>query len=178
MDTGREPRADGLAMLGELYRLGKQMPPLTVPAEFALLGPVLNLMIGGRSGAPTYRTALHLDNDRYIPAYRATLSTLLRGLPAEHHFCTLIDRAITHDQFENTHLLAALDELDPPDGAPPRMRAATRYTLPAARHAAAKFALLAPVLPPAVAAAGVLVLRHVLPAEPAHDGPGARSGQP
>ena len=101
MDTVRESRPDTLAMLGELYRLGKQMPPLMLPAEFALLGPILNLMIGGRSGAPAYRTALHLDNDRYIPAYRATLGALLRGLPGEHHLTTLIDHAITHDQLEN-----------------------------------------------------------------------------
>ena len=172
MDMVREDRPDTLAMLGELYRLGKQMPPLMLPAEFALLGPILNLMIGGRSGAPAYRTALHLDNDRYIPAYRATLGALLRGLPGEHHLTTLIDHAITHDQFENTHLLAALDDLDPPDGAPPRVRAATRWTLPAAAHAATKFTLLTPALPPAVAVAAVHAIRHSLRPGPAHAGQG------
>ena len=164
MTAVRESRPETLAMLGDVYRLGKQMPPLMVPAEFALLGPVLNLLMGGRSGAPTYRTALHLDNERYIPAYRATLGALLRGRPGERHLTTLIDRAISHDRLENANLLAALDELDP--------------ALPAARHAATKFMLLAPALPPAVAVAGGHAIRYVMRSGPAHAGLSVLSGQP
>ena len=156
----RDSDQDVLALLADLHRLGKQMPCLMVPAEFALAGPVLNLMIGGRTGAPTYRTALHLDTARYIPAYRHTLTALLHGLPGERHLMDLVDRATDQDQLENEHLLAALDRLDPPDGAPPQVHAATRHTLPAAGHAAAKFALLFPAVLPAVLVAATEALRR------------------
>jgi hypothetical protein len=157
-----DPDPDALVLLTDLCRLGKQMPRLMVPAEFAMVGPVLNLMIGGRSGAPVYRAALHLDTERYIPAYRATLAALVRGLPGQRHLMDLVDRAIRHDLVENDHLLAALDRLDPPDGAAAQVHAATRYTLPAARHAAAKFALLAPAVLPALPVAATLALRRVI----------------
>jgi hypothetical protein len=153
---------DPLAQLAALHRLGKQMPPLMVPAEFALTGPVLNLMIGGRTGAPTYRVGLRLDTERYIPTYRATLAALLHGLPGERHLMDLVDHAIHQDLLENEHLLAALDRLDPPGGAAPDFRSATRHTLPAARHAAAKFALLVPAVLPALPVAATVALRRLI----------------
>jgi hypothetical protein len=156
----RDVDQDALALLVDLYRLGKQMPCLMVPAEFALVGPVLNLVIGGRTGAPTYRAALQLDTERYIPSYRATLATLLLGLPGERDLMDLVDRAIRQDLLENEHLLAALDNLDPPDGAAPQVHAATRHTLPAAGHAAAKFALLIPAVLPALLSAATEAIRR------------------
>lgn len=161
-DTVRDHGQDALTLLADLHRLGTQMPCLMVPAEFSLVGPVLNLMIGGRTGAPTYRAALHLDTERYIPTYRATLAALLHGLPGERHLMDLVERAIHQDLLENEHLLAALDRLDPPHGAAPRVGAATRHTLPAAGHAAAKFALLVPAVLPAVPVAATIALRRLV----------------
>jgi hypothetical protein len=38
---------EGLVLLARLVRLSRQFPLLTVPAEVATVGPLLNLMIGG-----------------------------------------------------------------------------------------------------------------------------------
>lgn len=158
----RRGTEDALVLLADLHRLSAQMPPLMLPAEFALVGSVLNLMIGGRTGAPVYRAALRLDTEQFIPAYRATLGALLAGLRGEHHLMNLVDQAIRQDLLENEHLLAALDKLDPPDGAAPQVHAATRHTLPAAGHATAKFAFLAPALLTALPMVATLALRRKL----------------
>lgn len=173
--VGRRASPDPLALLAELVALARRMPPLTVPAEFATVGPVLYLMIGGRSGAQAYRDALHLDNEAFIPAYRSILATLLDGVPGHGWLDALVEGAVVHDHAENANLLAALDELDPPDGSPPRVRAATRYTLPAARHASIKFALLAPVLPPAAVMLAVCALRRIRTSPPPSHPTPARS---
>jgi hypothetical protein len=90
-------------------------------AEFAALGPVLNLVVGGQDGVERYWHAVRADEARLIPLFRAVLSALLGRLPAWPLLGGLVDRAVEHDHRENAHLMAAFDLLDPPDGTRPRV---------------------------------------------------------
>jgi hypothetical protein len=130
-----------------------------VVAELAVLGPVLNLVVGGRDGVERYRDAVRADEARFIPLYRAVLTVLLGRVPAGALLGGLVRRAVAHDHRENAHLMGAFDLLDPPDGTKPRVWGASRHTGPAAFHAGVKFALLLPVIAPAVAVAAGLALR-------------------
>ena len=141
----------------------RAQPRLIVVAEFAALGPALNLVVGGQDGVERYRQAVRADEVRFIPLYRAVLAALLRRVPAGALLGGLVDRAVEHDHRENPHLMAAFDLLDPPGGTQPRVWVASRHTGPAALHAGVKFALLLPVVVPAVAVAAGLALRPEAP---------------
>jgi hypothetical protein len=147
-------QVDGLELLAQLRREARNYPKATVLVELATLGPVLNLLVGGRTGVPRHRDSIDRDEATFIPLYRATLERLLANVAGHAGWMRLVDRAIAHDHQENTHLLKAFDLLDPPDAAAPRVMAATRHAAPAAGHAIAKFALLAPAVAPAAGVAG------------------------
>lgn len=151
---GDPARADGLELLARLRCEAKQFPRATVLVELATLGPVLNLLVGGRPGVPRHREGIRRDESTFIPLYRSTLDCLLAGVPGHAVLMRVVARAIDHDHQENAHLLKAFDLLDPPDAGPPQVMSATQYAAPAAGHAAAKFALLAPAVVPAAGVAG------------------------
>ena len=165
MATNRvgESAAEVWDLLGDLVGESRAQPRLIVVTEFAALGPVLNLVVGGQDGVERYRHAVRADEARFIPLYRAVLTALLGRLPAGPLLGGLVDRAVAHDQRENAHLMAAFDLLDPPDGTQPRVWGASRHTGPAAVHAGVKFALLLPAIVPAVAVAAGLALRPGAP---------------
>lgn len=148
---------DALALVAELNDLGAQMPRLTVAAELATLGPVLNAIVGGRDGVGEFRGGVLLDEAAYIDRYREVFEALLDDIPGRSVLLRLVDLAIEQDHRENGNLLAAFDLLDPDGSADPQVLAATRYTAPAAAHALAKFLLLVP--PTVPAAARYLLLR-------------------
>jgi hypothetical protein len=142
---------DALALVADLRALADQMPRLTVAAEFATLGPVLNAIVGGRNGVGEFREGVLLDEAAYIDRYREVFAALLADTPGRSALLHLVDLAIAQDHRENANLLAAFDLLDPDGADEPKVLAATRYAVPAAAHAAAKFALLLPPTVPAVA---------------------------
>jgi hypothetical protein len=158
-DRVGESPAEVWDLLGDLVGESRAQPRLIVVAEFAALGPALNLVVGGQDGVERYRQAVRADEVRFIPLYRAVLAALLRRVPAGALLGGLVDRAVEHDHRENAHLMAAFDLLDPPDGTQPRVWVASRHTGPAALHAGVKFALLLPAVVPAVAVAAGLALR-------------------
>lgn len=147
-------QADGLELLAQLRSEARNYPKATVLVELATLGPVLNLLAGGRAGVPRHRDGIDRDESTFIPLYRATLDRLLIEVPGHAGWMRLVDRAIAHDHQENADLLKAFNLLDPPDAAAPQVMAATRHAAPAAGHAAAKFAVLAPAVVPAAGVAG------------------------
>ncbi len=149
--------ADALALVAELRELGDQMPRLTVAAELAAFGPLLNAIVGGRDGVAEFRDGVLLDEAAYIDLYRQVFRALLPDAPGRSALLRLVDLAIQQDHRENENLLAAFDLLDPDTADQPQVLAATRHAAPAAAHAVAKFALLLPPTLPAVAR--YLVLR-------------------
>jgi hypothetical protein len=151
-------QSDGLELVAQLWREAGSFPRTTVLVELATVGPLLNLLVGGRGGVPRHREGIHRDEERFIPLYRSTLDRLLAGVRGRAALMRLVDRAIAQDHLENARLLDAFDLLDPPGAATPRVMAATRHAAPAAGHAVAKFTLLVPAVVPAV---GVVVLRSV-----------------
>lgn len=157
----REPSTaagtDALELVAGLRELGRQMPRLTVAAELAAFGPLLNAIVGGREGVGDFRNGVLLDEAAYIDCYREVFAALLAGAPGRSVLLRLVELAIEQDHRENRSLLAAFDLLDPAGAAQPQVLAATRHAAPAAAHATAKFLLLVPPAVPAVAR--YLVLR-------------------
>lgn len=140
---------DALVLVERLRELSSQMPPLTVAAELACVGPLLFAVVGGRDGVREFRDGVLLDDAVFIDSYREAFEVLLAGTPGGSALLRLVDLAVVQDRRENAALLAAFDLLDPDSGAAPRLLAATRYSAPAAAHALAKFLLLAPPAVPA-----------------------------
>ena len=153
---------ESLSLVEDVIREAAAMPKLMVPAEFAAVGPLLFLLVGGRDGVDAYRHGVIVDDEVFIPLYRETLASLLAEVPGLSVLNPLVEAGIAQDHRENAALLAALELLDPVDGSRPRLAAATRFTVPAALHAAAKFALLTPALLPAAGVAGGLMARRLL----------------
>ncbi len=154
-NAGDPTRVDGLSLLRDLAREATCYPKTTVLVEFATFGPVLNALVGGRRGVPRHSKGIQRDEERFIPLYRQTLEALVSDVPCGLRSMPMVDVAIEQDHRENANLLAAFALLDPPGDDDPRVWAATRYAAPAAAHAAAKFALLAPVVIPAAGAAAL-----------------------
>ena len=157
VEKGSSSGDGALTLVGELRDLSGRMPPGTVAAELATFGPLLNVIVGGRSGVSAFRDGVLLDEAAFIDAYRRVYEALLADLPGRSALLRLVDVAIAADHRENARLLAAFAMLDPAAGEEPEVLGATRHAAPAAANAVVKFLLLlAPSVP---AAAKYLVLR-------------------
>jgi hypothetical protein len=67
MNRVGESAAEVWALLGDLVGESRAQPRRIVVAEFAVLGPVLNLVVGGQDGVERYRQAVRADEAPFIP---------------------------------------------------------------------------------------------------------------